>query len=223
MLLCWFLALWLEELGLLLLPLQVSELVRQWPELAEVMVVDLVEVGVVELVWAMVSGELEVLVVLGLVLRRQLVVVLFLLAMALLVVLVVLVLELWLILVVVVVLVWPRPAVVMVGMLWPKLCVLLLIVVLVVVVVGVWVVVVVGVWVVVLVVVLLFLEVIRQWPELGSWKVLGVALVEVTLLVDMLEVTQVGPTHQPPWRMRKSTCCRFPVVLGGLGISPAIP
>ena len=198
MLLCWFLALWLEELGLLLLPLQVSELVRQWPELAEVMVVDLVEVGVVELVWAMVSGELEVLVVLGLVLRRQLVVVLFLLAMALLVVLVVLVLELWLILVVVVVLVWPRPAVVMVGMLWPKLCVLLLIVVLVVVVVGVWVVVVVGVWVVVLVVVLLFLEVIRQWPELGSWKVLGVALVEVTLLVDMLEVTQVGPTHQPP-------------------------
>ena len=80
--------------------------------------------------------------------------------------------------------------------------------------------------------VLLFLEVIRQWPELGSWKVLGVkhqmelgvlALVEVTLLLDVLEVTQVGPTHQPPWRMRKSTCCRFPVVLGGLGISPAIP
>jgi len=108
----------------------------------------------------------------------------------------------------------------------------LLIVVLVVVVVGVWVVVVVGVWVVMLVVVLLFLEVIRQWPELGSWKVLGVkhqmelevlALVEVTLLLDVLEVTQVGPTHQPPWRMRKSTCCRFPLVLGGLGISPAIP
>ena len=61
MLLCWFLALWLEELGLLLLPLQVSEVVRQWPELAEVMVVDLVEVGVVELMWAMVSGEVEVL------------------------------------------------------------------------------------------------------------------------------------------------------------------
>ena len=81
--------------------------------------------------------------------------------------------------------------------------------------------------------VLLFLEVIRQWPELGSWKVLGVkhqmelgvlaALVEVTLLLDVLDVTQVGPTHQPPWRMRKSTCCRFPLVLGGLGISPAIP
>lgn len=60
---CWFLALWLEELGLLLLPLQVSEVVRQCPELAEVMVVDLVDlvdVWVVELV----------------VLRRKLVVVL---------------------------------------------------------------------------------------------------------------------------------------------------
>lgn len=57
---CWFLALWLEELGLLLLPLQVSEVARQWPELAEVMVVDLVDVWVVELV----------------VLRRKLVVVL---------------------------------------------------------------------------------------------------------------------------------------------------
>lgn len=43
-----------------MLPLQVSEVVRQWPELAEVMVVDLVEVGVVELMWAMVSGEVEV-------------------------------------------------------------------------------------------------------------------------------------------------------------------
>ena len=123
--------------------------------------------------------------------------------------------------------------VVLVLVLWPKLRVLLLILVLVVVVVGVWVVVVVGVWVVVLVGVLLFLELIRQWPGLGSWKVLGVkhqmelgvlaALVEVTLLLDVLEVTQVGPTYQPPWRMRKSTCCRFPLVLGGLGISPAIP
>ena len=118
--------------------------------------------------------------------------------------------------------------VVLVLVLWRKLRVLLLILVLVVVVVWVWVVVLVGV--------LLFLEVIRQWPELGSWKVLGVkhqmelgllaantALVEVTLLLDVLEVTQVGPTYQPPWRMRKSTCCRFPLVLGGLGISPAIP
>ena len=49
------------------------------------------------------------------------------------------------------------------------------------------------------------------------------ALVEVTLLLDVLEVTQARPTHQPPLRMRKSTCCRFPLVLGGLGISPAIP
>ena len=119
--------------------------------------------------------------------------------------------------------------VVLVLVLWRKLRVLLLILVLVVVLVWVWVVVLVGV--------LLFLEVIRQWPELGAWKVLGVkhqmelgvlALVEVPLLLEVLEVTQVGPTHQPPmvamaWRMRKSTCCRFPLVLGGLGISPAIP
>ena len=114
--------------------------------------------------------------------------------------------------------------VVLVLVLWRKLRVLLLILVLVVVVVWVWVVVLVGV--------LLFLEVIHQWPELGAWEVLGVkhqmelgvlALVEVTLLLEVLEVTHVGPTHQPPWRMRKSTCCRFPLVLGGLGISPAMP